>query len=151
MVQPKNRAGADPSAQAAAWDVPQSQPFSDPGMCPLEVQAGQLSVENKLLPCFQALWQPKDNPQHIHKRPIPNLTHHPTLSSAPSPLCQTVRLPRGKMSGGATVQASNTSIFRLIINNLLQNNKNKLFPMLCLCNKQTFTSCSRYISSQKIE
>lgn len=65
MVQPKNRAGADPSAQAAAQDVPQSQPFRAPGMCPLEVQAGQLSVENKLLPCFQALWQPNDNPQHI--------------------------------------------------------------------------------------
>lgn len=66
-MQPKNRADADPSAQAAARDVPQSQPFRAPGMCPLEVQAGQLSVENKLLPCFQTLWQPNyDPPTHKH-------------------------------------------------------------------------------------
>lgn len=89
-------------------------------MCPLEVQAGQLSVENKLLPCFQTLWQPNYNPQHT--RPIPNLTLHPSLVSAPCPLVlnvkRIVKLPRGKMEGGATAQAQalNTCTFRLTIN-----------------------------------
>ncbi len=88
VVQPKNRAGAEPSAQAAARSVPQSQPFRAPGMCPLEVQAGQLSVENKLLPCFQACGNQTTTPNtHTHTRPIQNLTLHPTLSSLPPPLC----------------------------------------------------------------
>lgn len=98
---------------------PQSQPFRAPGMCPLEVQTGQLSVENKLLPCFQALWQPNYNPRHTHThtntRPILNRTLHPTLSSAPPPLCSTVKVPRGKMEGGATVRALNARTFRLTI------------------------------------
>lgn len=68
----------------SAQGVPQSQPFRDPGMCPQEVQAGQLSVENKLLPCFQALQQTNYN---THTFTHTHLTLHPTLSSLPPPLC----------------------------------------------------------------
>lgn len=112
---PKTELGADPSAKAAAQDVPQSEPFRTPGLCPLEVQGGQLSVENKLLPCFQTLWQPNYNPQHT--RPIPNLILHPTLFKAPSPFvftCQNAKSENGRRHFSTStelIQLLNTDTF----------------------------------------
>lgn len=84
--------------------VPQSQPFRAPGMCPLEVQAGQLSVENKLLPCFQALWQRDYNPWYTHPHtphPEPYSPFHPVFR--PLPLCVNLLTCQKGKCGGFTV------------------------------------------------
>lgn len=86
-------------------------------MCPLEVQAGQLSVENKLLPCFQALWQRDYNPWCTHPHtphPEPYSPFHPVFR--PLPICVNLLTCQKGKCGGFTVKTLNTHIFKLEIN-----------------------------------